>query len=311
MTQTYGPFAVGAGSNLGQDSYLDFLGVMLQSEGVNTKVFGDSTLQVYGNSSGMQVLMRAGSAAIRGAMYSNTADVTLAITSNSSGSTRIDRVVLRNDRAHAGGGQISPVVIIGTPGAGAPAITQTVGDIWDLTLAQVTVVSGATGINPGDVSDERQYLPQRIHICDTRYATPAVDGSKGRMFFDKNPAVNTYIITNGTAWAQIQTVVAGTAAVSYDSSTWGAGSVTARKSTATVQFTVNVNTLGITSGLVCTIPVGYRPAVEFDGTFGDDLLNPDGTWVINSNGQVHVRLAPGATFAGLYNLQFNAVYLAA
>jgi hypothetical protein len=99
MTQKSGPFAAGAGASLGQDDYIDALGPMLQGDGVFTTIFGGTTGQVYANSSGMQVFVRAGLAMVRGAMWSNTADIPCTIAANGTGSARIDRVVLRNDRA--------------------------------------------------------------------------------------------------------------------------------------------------------------------------------------------------------------------
>lgn len=202
MTQKYGPFAAGAGASLGQDDYLDFLGVMLQGDGVNTTAFGDSTLQVYGNSSGMQVLMRAGSALSRGAMYTNSADVTLTVAASTT-SPRIDRVVLRNDRGHAGGGQIYPFVITGTPASSPipPAITQTPGGVWDITLAQVVVPASASGITPGNVSDERQYLPLRIPVANSGINPPPVDGSRGRFYYDVVSA--DLLVTNGSRWIAV------------------------------------------------------------------------------------------------------------
>lgn len=207
MTQKYGPFAAGAGASLGQDDYLDGLGPMLQGDGVNTTTYGDSTLQVYGNSSGMLVLMRAGTAMSRGAYYSNSADVSLAIAASTT-SPRIDRVVLRNDRGHSGGGQIYPFVITGTAASVpiAPAITQTPGGTWDFPLAQVAIPASASGIVPGNVSDERQYLPLHFGVCDTSrpYSTPPVNGSAGRVFYDNNPAVLDVIATNGSTWQAVR-----------------------------------------------------------------------------------------------------------
>lgn len=196
----FGPFAAGVGASVGQDDYFDYLGPMLQGDGVNTTTFGGTSLQVFGNSSGLQVLVRQGSALVRGTFYRCvTGTVNLNVQPNSSGSTRIDRVVLNHDRA---GGVLAPLVVMGTPGAGAPALTQAVGGTWQIPLAQVTVVSGATTINPGDVADERQYLPLKLAVCDTRYATPPPDGSQGRAFYDKNPSVMDLIVTNGTTWSR-------------------------------------------------------------------------------------------------------------
>ncbi len=315
MTQTYGPFASGAGASLGQDPYLDFLGPMLQGDGVNTNVIGGAALQVYGNSSGLQVLVRAGSALVRGVMYSNTADVTLAIGANATGSTRIDRVVLRMNRS---ANIISPVVIPGTPGSGEPALTQAVGGTWDLPLARVTVAPSASTVAPGDVADERQYLPLRINYCDTRYSTPPVDGSAGRIFYDLNPGVADVIVTNGTAWSPVTLRDSGWSNLSFANSFWttpGYGPQV-RKVGPLVEFRVDAlgqfSTGSGPANRIVTLPVGYRPAVSrffsvpvdssgagVPASIGPNVnVNPDGT-VLAYGGR-----DTSGNFVGLLSVRF-------
>lgn len=196
----YGPFPSGAGASLGIDEYADYLGPMLQGDGVNTTTYGDATLQVYADNSGLQVRVRPGSAMIRGGMYALDDPATLTIQPNSSTSQRIDRVVLTHNRTS---NLIIPTVIVGTPGAGAPALNQTVGGVWQFPLAQVTVAPNAGGIAPGDVADDRQYLPLKVGVCNTVNTTPPVDGSKGRVFYDRNPAVMGLIVTTGSRWVPL------------------------------------------------------------------------------------------------------------
>lgn len=301
MTQTFGPFASGAGASLGQDPYLDFLGPMLQGDGVNTNVIGGSALQVYGNSSGLQVLVRSGSALVRGVMYSNTADVTLAIGANSSGSTRIDRVVLRMNR---GAATVSLVVIAGTPGGTPvpPAITQTVGGTWDITLAQVRVVTGATTIAPGDVSDERVYLPMKVAYCDTSYATPPVDGSMGRLFYDKNPAVLGFIATDGTTWSPVVESDSGWVNLTFAGTNWSTSGYgpQVRRRGKLVEFRVDglstATFTGNTGTWMCTLPVGYRPGpagrlfpVAADASGAGSAIPISPLVGIDSNGKVVVN----------------------
>lgn len=266
MTQKSGPFATGAGFNLGQDDMIDVLGPMLQGDGVNTTTYGGSSVQVYGSSSGLQVFVRAGSACSRGLMYFNTADVALAISANGSGSARIDRVVLRNDRGHSGGGQITPVVITGTPSATpvAPAYQQNVGGVWDIPLAQVRVAAGAAGISPGDVSDERQYMPLHVGVCDTSLPlfTPPVDGSAGRVFYDKNPAVMDLVVTDGATWRTVANQDSTWQNVAFDNDRWinaGFGN-RYRKVGPSVEVHATVQGTGATIvRQMFTLPPGCRP----------------------------------------------------
>jgi hypothetical protein len=203
MTSKYGPFAAGAGFALSQDDYIDILGPMLQGDGVNTQYFGTSPLQVRGNSSGMQVLVAPGQGLIRGVFYSSDSDVTVTVPA-ASGSPRIDRVVLRLDRNHAGGGQVYPILIEGTPGGSAPALTRDIGGVWDIPLAQVRVGAGVGGINPEDVTDERLYLPLKVPVIDSRITSPYTVPAK--MLYDKNPDPNIVGLweSNGTTWRRIK-----------------------------------------------------------------------------------------------------------
>lgn len=115
-------------------------------------VFASGSDVVYGNSSGMQVHVRANKYGIvRGhAWSSGTSEYNLTIGSNSSGSTRIDTVVLRLDRSTW---NVTAAVRAGTPGGGAPALQRDTGDtgLWEIPLADVTVINGAASISAGNV----------------------------------------------------------------------------------------------------------------------------------------------------------------
>jgi len=114
----------------------------------------------------MNVRVGPGEAHIQGFQYKNDANVDLPIGANSSGSTRIDRVVLSLNRA---ANTLVLAVVAGTPGAGAPALTQVAGGNWQFLIADITVVNAASSITGGNISDQRVYsrwpypaLPQDI-----------------------------------------------------------------------------------------------------------------------------------------------------
>lgn len=110
-------------------------------------------LQVYGDSSGMQVKVKSGQAWIKGHFFESTAEEILAIDAADPTNPRIDRVILRldwNDNF------IDLAVLKGTPAASPspPTLTQS-SSRWEISLAQVLVRAGAVTIAAGDVTDER------------------------------------------------------------------------------------------------------------------------------------------------------------
>lgn len=132
-------------------------------------------------------------ASVRGhAWYSGTSTVTLAIAANSSGSTRTDRVVLRLDRSTW---TVRAVVKQGTPGAGAPALTQDNGDtsMYEIPLANVTVLNGAASVT---VTRNELYVGTRIRPCtsSTRNPAPAV----GEMCYEID--TGRVRLWNGSGW---------------------------------------------------------------------------------------------------------------
>lgn len=140
------------------------------SYGAAGGVVGDFTSPqlVYGDSTGMQVKVGADRyALVRGhEWWSGSTIFTVAIGANSSGSTRVDLVVLRLSRTTW---DVNITVIAGTPGSGAPSPTQNLGTtgLWDLPLATVTVASGASSIAASNVTYVAPHL-----ASDGTFRTP-------------------------------------------------------------------------------------------------------------------------------------------
>lgn len=110
---------------------------------------------IYADSSGLQVKCQASiKGTLRGHGWtSGTSTVTVPINANTSGSTRVDLVVVRLDRSDW---STSLHVIDGVPGAGTcPNPVQDTGTTgyWDMPMATVTVLNGASTIAAGNVTD--------------------------------------------------------------------------------------------------------------------------------------------------------------
>lgn len=128
-------------------SYLDLL--------VGNGVFANpsTTLQVRA-SSGMDVIVGAGSGWINGLKMENTADLTLTVSAADSVLNRIDRVVFYADyTAREMGIEIIKGTLAQNPQA--PALTRTASR-YEMALADIYVAKLATSISASNITDRRQ-----------------------------------------------------------------------------------------------------------------------------------------------------------
>ena len=141
---------------------------------------GDAAVVTAG--AGLTVDIRANVfASVRGhAWTSGTSTVNLPITANSSGKVRVDRVVLRLDRATW---TVRAVVKTGSPGGSVPTLTQSTGDtgVYEVPLANVTLQSGANSVT---VARAELYVGVRIRPCTSTTRNPAP--APGEMCFETN-----------------------------------------------------------------------------------------------------------------------------
>lgn len=84
------------------------------------------------------VAVATGAALVKGHWYRNSAAVNVAVASPAV-STRIDRVVLQADWAAQ---TVRIALVAGVEGGAAPALTQTDGTKWEISLAQVSITTG-------------------------------------------------------------------------------------------------------------------------------------------------------------------------
>lgn len=101
------------------------------------------------------VTVGSGSAILQGIWYYNDADVSVSVAANSSGSTRIDVIVLEADYVAQ---TVRVAIEQGTPGAGIPSLTQTVGTLYQIPLAYLTLANGFSSIAAADITDMREYI---------------------------------------------------------------------------------------------------------------------------------------------------------
>jgi hypothetical protein len=161
-----------AGARAVTDDQWELMSAAFAADGVQGA--WTSSSPVFGDSSGRQVKVRSAQLAVVGGhgYSSGTSDTIKSISANSSGSTRIDMVVLGLSRTTWA---VTSYVKTGTPGAGAPpALTRNARGgstgVWEIPLAMVTVVNGAATIAAGDVTNIAWY--SRGETVATSSATP-------------------------------------------------------------------------------------------------------------------------------------------
>jgi hypothetical protein len=155
---------------------------------------GSTEVQAFADATGMVVKVRTGRAIVRGVFYENTATKSLTIAANSTGSTRIDRIVLKLDPVAN-----TVTAVVKTGSTSAPALTQDDLGVWEMPLARVTVANGAVSISLVNVTDERVHTDADVIPCRT------VADLTGQRFGSTAAEFTTGLLKwwNGTAWLTI------------------------------------------------------------------------------------------------------------
>lgn len=129
-----------------------------------------NSLQVYADSTGLQVKVKSGQAFIKGHFFESDSEVTLPIGTPDTSLNRIDRVIVRLDWT---ANTIQFAVLQGIAGAiySAPSLTTNTSR-WEIPLAQITVAPSVTTITADRVTDER-YIVKNANFQQENW-TPAV-----------------------------------------------------------------------------------------------------------------------------------------
>lgn len=152
MVQTYFPFSAGSGDGITEERWTKMAKYWLGTGVLQAEL---NKLQVYADSTGMQVKVKTGAAWIQGHYYESSAEEILPIATANATNPRIDRIILRLNWTD---NTIGLAVLQGTPAASptAPAVTRNFAQ-WELSLAQVRVNAGVITITAANVTDERTF----------------------------------------------------------------------------------------------------------------------------------------------------------
>ncbi|MEZ0396841.1 MAG: hypothetical protein ABWK53_10490 [Anaerolineales bacterium] len=196
MTKIYFPFSSGSGTAVTETYWSRMARRWLKSGVVD---FLDR-LEVYGDSTGMQVKIRSGAAWIHGHYFESDATETLPIASSDPLLNRIDLVALRLSYTdHA----IDFQVLTGTPGTSPtpPSLTQT-DAIWEIPLAQVYVQAGSITITANDVTDLRNYcMPRKTIIMQWLPPTGTITSGDSKQVWVVPREYQSWVITRVQAHA--------------------------------------------------------------------------------------------------------------
>lgn len=157
-------------------------------------------------------------ASVRGhGWYSGGSTITVPLSENLSSQPRVDWIVLRLDRADW---SVRADKVVGTPGAGAPALTQQTGDtgVYEIPLALARVLGGASSVT---VTRAELYVGTRTRPCTSTTRNPApLPGERG---FETDTGRE--IIWTGTSWEVVSSTWTWEV-VNSPLSAWGRGTET-------------------------------------------------------------------------------------
>ena len=150
----YYPFDAGPGANNAESHWRDLFrlmyGRLTERSGVRRQMLDQC--EVFADSTGLWVKVRAGQVWIEGHYGQQESVKTVPVLPNATGSTRVDMVVARGNYTT---NRVEFDVVAGT--AVAPSRTQN-SSVWELCLATINVINGATTIASTDVFDARDFL---------------------------------------------------------------------------------------------------------------------------------------------------------
>jgi len=126
-------------------------------------------LEVYGDSSGMQVKVKSGTAWIEGFVIVSTAEEIVSINTADPTNPRKDLIILKLDRTN---NQITITKLTGTPAGSPSEPTPTQDDnTWEFPIAGVNVPAAASTITSGNVYDKRVYTWSKVYKAIVQNAT--------------------------------------------------------------------------------------------------------------------------------------------
>jgi hypothetical protein len=128
-----------------------------------------NSLQVYADSTGMQVKVKSGQAFVKGHFFESDSEVTLPIGVSDPSLARIDRVIVRVDWT-ANTLQLAVLQGVASTVPSVPALTQNTSR-WEIPLAQINLIANVSSISADRVTDDR-YIVKNANFQQENWITP-------------------------------------------------------------------------------------------------------------------------------------------
>lgn len=152
------------------DMFSDVFALLFQSDRtLQGPIYGVLSQLAVSNPSGQTIRVASGAALVDGKIYTNTSNVDFTGAVPASG-TNYYTIVLRKNFA----AQTVRVDILGPSTTSAPAVTQTDGTTWEISIATVTITSAAVVT----VTDTRKFCHHSEQVDTAHIESEAVDYSK-------------------------------------------------------------------------------------------------------------------------------------
>ena len=142
--------------------------------------YGNNLEVVASSPAAMTVEVSTGAMFVQGRIYENTAAKVLTVSANTTGLTRIDRIVIRVTYAAQ---TIRAVILEGTP-ASLPALPSPLRSTtyYDVPIAYVWVVSGAATIGDTDIHEERLFANNSLLFDNSAHSNNLLINSEFMAF---------------------------------------------------------------------------------------------------------------------------------
>ncbi|MEU6181159.1 hypothetical protein [Streptomyces coeruleorubidus] len=250
------------------------------NDGVHTDDLSSTALKVTANGTA-NVSIAAGSAFVNGATVENDGPYSLAVVSNSGGSSaRKDLVVLRYD---ASADSITPVYKTG--GTSAPSLTDSPSTgVVEIPLAECTVAAGSTVVASGAVVDRRWGVGRPVAYGTHGARRPS---RKGQLLVEGNDIY----LGDGVGWNFLAT--AGDASWTAYTPVWTAGASTINFGSGTskgrykivgktcfleIQVIPTTNPAATTDPLSVSLPAAAKGVIRDLFTVHLESSNGEGIW---------------------------------